>query len=53
MRTSMLGAFWIDSGVLDTIPDFNTRKDTEEKQEMFAAQKENADLVEQRRKGKL
>ena len=39
------------AGALDTIRDFNTRKDAEDKHEMLAARKENAELVEKRRAG--
>ena len=39
------------TGALDTIRDFNTRKDAEDKQEMLAARKQNAELVEKRRAG--
>ena len=39
------------AGALDTIKEFNKRKDAEEKEEMLAARKKNAELVEKRRAG--
>ena len=39
------------AGALDTIREFNARKDAEEKQEMLAAKKKNAELVEEKRAG--